>query len=644
MKIELLGWQYQNIRKFEDMEIVLQGSHGEIIPITAIMMRNGTGKTTTLMLLRAIFSGSAINWSSELVRSYRPLNHEVHEGKFSAKVRYTKEDGTSKIYRYILCLDFEGGCAYYETSFPERHGGLESGHSLPPSLQGVIDHEQFVNRFIFDGEQARKTLSSGNKEAEEALVYLYQLNKIDDLNAKIHEVVLIRQESSQNKSKQSVKIHKTRMEKALENWNKLFYKDQELRKSLKTKSLEKNNLESRFRDIIAADDELKTKQEKLANSQAELDVEIQASNRAILNEMRKPYNLHPLLDSRLKTLASNMVALKLPKSTSQEFFEELALTADVCICNRPLGAAQRIAIRKNAKKYLGEEQLGILNAIKHTIREYQASDGIEELIRQLSAQKDELDEVNSGLVRLALQAEKKGHVEIANIRKQIDELERVIGSLEEECRRLETKDYIKYPELDESRNIEKARKKYEEERKKYEKVTDTYRFSQQAEKMSAYLKTIRQQSLEKLKKYMVESTNQKIHKIITNDQITIKGIDQHILLSDREHVSAGQELSVAYAYIGTLFEHAHHEFPFIIDSPAGSMDLEMGREVADILPELFKQLIIFVTSREVPGFAETFFDRNDVRYLTIIEQDGKIQQKEGQEFFSKYQVEDEGGR
>lgn len=643
MKIQLLGWRYKNIRKFENLEINLVFNNDNVIPITIIMMRNGTGKTTTLMLLRAIFSGKANTWGREKVRSYRPTNREVSEGSFSAKVRYILDDGSSKVYRYVLHLNYETGSAYYETSYPERHGGLEMGYDLPPSLEGVINNEEFVNRFIFDGEQARKTLSSGNKEAEEAIIYLYQLNRIDDLICKIQKIVTLRQEKNQNGTSQSVKNHRTRMEKAKKNWDNLCSKDRELRNRLNRINAEKSELERKYLDIITADDSLREEQEKLTKCKIDLEAEIQVSNRQVLEAMKSPYNLHPQLDQKLKRLATDMVALKLPKSTSQEFFEELASTANECICGREIGLAEKAAIRKNAEKYLGEEQLGILNAIKHTIRKYETSEQIDNLVIHLEEQRDLLEEVENGLNRLALQAEKKGNSEIGEIRNKLDSLKTEIDTLTLECEYLETKDYVKFSDLKEEKNIEKAKRRYEEEKLKYDKVTNTYKFAQQSEKMITYLDDIKVRSLEKLKDYIIKSTNDKINRIITNDQIKIRAIDQHIRLLDRDQVSAGQELSVAYAYIGTLFEHAHHEFPFIIDSPAGAMDLEMGREVAEILPKLFKQMVMFVTSREVPGFAETFFVRDGVRYLTIIEQDGEMTPRAGKEFFSKYQTEDEEG-
>ena len=69
--------------------------------------------------------------------------------------------------------------------------GAKEGYEV---LKGIIDNEEFVNRFVFDGGQARKTLSSGNEEAEKAIVYLYQINKFDDLINEVDKLVKIKQE------------------------------------------------------------------------------------------------------------------------------------------------------------------------------------------------------------------------------------------------------------------------------------------------------------------------------------------------------------------------------------------------------------------------------------------------------------------
>ena len=69
MKIQILGWEYINIRRINNLTVDL--TKGNSIPhqISLIMMPNGTGKTTTINLMRAVLDGSALDWDEDKVRS-----------------------------------------------------------------------------------------------------------------------------------------------------------------------------------------------------------------------------------------------------------------------------------------------------------------------------------------------------------------------------------------------------------------------------------------------------------------------------------------------------------------------------------------------------------------------------------------------
>lgn len=145
------------------------------------------------------------------------------------------------------------------------------------------------------------------------------------------------------------------------------------------------------------------------------------------------------------------------------------------------------------------------------------------------------------------------------------------------------------------------------------KANGTYQFTKKAEKMTEYVRRVRRNTLDSLKEYMVRETNRKLVDLIDSDQVVIRKIDGYLVLDGKDGASEGQTLAVAYAYIGTLFEHSRFEFPFIVDSPAAPMDLSVRREVAEVLPKLFGQTVIFVTSGEKKGFAEIFFKRDDCK-------------------------------
>ena len=143
---------------------------------------------------------------------------------------------------------------------------------------------------------------------------------------------------------------------------------------------------------------------------------------------------------------------------------------------------------------------------------------------------------------------------------------------------------------------------------------------------------------------IVRKTNEKLRRVIVDDYVEIESIDRYIKLKGRDGASEGQTLSIAYCFLGTLFEDSELEFPFIIDSPTGKMDFEKRQAVADIIPLVFNQMIAFVQSAEVERFADRFYANPDSQYLTVVAspQDQAVVVYEGIDFFDSYQREHKG--
>ncbi len=75
----------------------------------------------------------------------------------------------------------------------------------------------------------------------------------------------------------------------------------------------------------------------------------------------------------------------------------------------------------------------------------------------------------------------------------------------------------------------------------------------------------------------------------------IKDIDKYIKLKNRDGASEGQTLGIVYCFLGTLFEDAELEFPFIIDAPTGKMNFDKRRE--EFL-EAFNMAILYYVSEK----------------------------------------------
>lgn len=637
MKIRILGWKYENIRRMDDLEVSLEKEDGEVFSNSLLMMPNGTGKTTTLYLIRAILSGNAVKWKEREVRSYCPREASDTEGTFTLKVPFDED-----IYYYILHLDYVQGKAWYETSRVDLSGGLEVGRELPYSLRGILDTEGFVNRFVFDGEQAKKTLNVGSSEAENAILYLYQLNKLDELKAKIQKLAQDRQEkSSGGATNRSVKIYKTKEERKYQILEVLKAKRDQLKQEKEQLLNETTQCESRYQEIISQDKHLQEEQNKLLRERESTERDLNETTSNLLQLMRKPYNLQTGLHVRMRGLADNMQVLKLPKTTAKEFFKELANSKE-CICGRCIGEKEHNVILKKMEEYLGQDTLTAVNSIKGALHDYVKDNTVPERLDQLRINIRKEHQIVNEMERLDREMAEKGNKEVLTLKQKMENLKEKTARCNHELNRLTSRDYASVTGLNPENNIPKAQKAWEEARENYERASGAYEFTQKARKLESYVEKVKQNALSRLKKYMVDEVNKKISRLVTNDVIWIKKIDGHLILDGKDGISEGQTLAVAYAYIGTLFEHSRFQFPFIVDSPAAPMDLEVRREVAGVLPQLFAQLVIFVTSGEKKGFADVFYQRKDVQYLTICgEKDKPAKCVNGREWFEKYQEKGE---
>lgn len=633
MEIKILGWEYENIRRIGKMSVDLTRPDGSVYENTFVMMPNGTGKTTTLKLIRGILSEpGASSWKEKEVRGFRPTFSDVEKGKFSLKVMFDKD-----IFYYNLYLDYEMGEVHYETSKVGMNGGLEDGRLLPLFLRGVMN-EEFVNRFVFDGEQAQKTLDTGSEEAERAIIYLYQLDKMDNLYNQIDKLIALKQEEGNGKfTERSVSVYRGKAERREKKYQELKCEYQKKSEELTSKKTKRYKYEKKYQDIISKDERMRSEQEELIQRKNEIRNQIAETRAQIFSYTKRPFNLQMEFDLRLQGLWQNMHTLRLPKNVAKEFFNELA-DSEICICGRCISEKEKKKILEKSEEYLGQKEFVVLNEVKTALKEYEINKDLKEKKDRLQELLEEEQDVYNAMDRLAAIMEEKGNQEIMQIKETVQSLTEEIERLEKECTKLNTTDYISNAGLNADNNIHLAYKAWKEADEIYTRANGTYEFSKKAEKLKKYVLAVKETALGKLKRYIIQETNEKVRQIIKTDTVKIKDIIGHLIFEDRENLSEGQNLAVAYAYIGTLFEHSHNQFPFIVDSPAAAFDLNMRREVAKVMPGLFQQMIIFVTSGEKHGFVETYYEREDVKYYTIEgERDKAAELHEGIQFFKEFQ-------
>lgn len=615
MDLKVMGWRYRNIRGgVRDLEIDLSSAPRW----TLIQMPNGTGKTTTMTLLRAALTG--VEPTPSEINEFR-ADDECKDGAFELRLEI---DG--KPFRVTLTFDFVGRkCVFHTTRAQEQSGGREPGWHLPAVLRRLLTPD-FAKLFIFDGEFAKDIRAVDKDRTTKSIRTLYRLDQLDALRDDIAKLVDEEQERASAFSRAREQKGITRLTNALTDAKSALERLKAQQGALQKEQTQKTKRGAEIGRVIAErtalDDRFKKRKDGLDRQMASLNERIAELTGMGLAAMRSPTKVSPRLQERLRTLGERLTALKLPKTISVEFFHELAC-AEWCVCDRRIGEAESKAIRDGASRYLAEDQITVINRMKKNVRETDTS-GMEfnDITLELRAKLRDRRSIEQQIDQLQQEQIESGDIELkALLIEQADikiRLEKIFSSLDT----LTTKDARFSSALTWKDNIPLCKAEVKSREKKLATATDTFQFVRAADEVRLLIDKVAKRALDGLRESVKNETNEKLARLSVSETLSVTKIGTALEISSnglesKGGVSEGQSLSVAYAFLTSLLSKAPYRLPFIVDSPAVSLDTEVRREVGEVIPELFDQMIMFVISSERDGFADAFYPRADVRYLTV---------------------------
>ena len=601
-------------------------------------MPNGTGKTTTMNLLRAAFSGRPLN--AETIRSLK-ADDIVGDGYFEMSL--VVDDSP---WRVEMEFDFRREqCRFFTTSPAEQSGGRRTGHSMPGILGDTL-RRGLTELFIFNGELAAEIIELGQNRADAAIRSLYQLDRLSDLKDEIKQLARKRQAragATSAASKQAIKRFATDVEEAETTLEELEAKERTLTKQIR-------GCDERIKDIKEQIADKEEQSNEYADQMREVNAEIGSLEDLVarlgssaLQTFRVPPLLHAVLRERLASLGGRLSKLRLPRTMSEEFFLQLAEAAD-CICDRPLGPTEQAAIKRNATDFLGQDEVAVINQMKLALRD--TSDmpvRFEELAEQLRAAQQDLQSQEQRKRRLHVQMSEAGTEDFTDLQNERDKLTRARERAADALYQLTHVDGSP-GSLNWRANIPLCRIELKDRERKHETATGTHDFMQRTGHLRNLVSAVERESLRRLRRKIQTDTNATLETILPNEQLRISAIDGSLRLetpevAEKTGVSEGQKLAVAYAFLTSLLARAPYELPFVVDSPAVSLDVEIRRTVAQFIPDLFEQMVMFVISSERDGFADGFYDRQDARFLTVAlsHAGGETELREGIDAFRAFQ-------
>lgn len=599
--------------------------------VSLIQMPNGTGKTTTLQLLRAALSGEANNWDSKTIESFKKRDKAVSCGNFRVGLNYNGKKITIN-----MEFNFENNTVLYTTT---TLTGIKKGFKPPSEISRFLTHD-FVNFFVFDGELAERLLSTAYTNAQNAIEVLFQLKIFRDMKQRLeeywHEIAKGPTEQTGLSRRRNRVGELTKRLKQLENErdNKKCQledakRELEMLKGKFYKELEKEKKQAK--EIAEVENELNDSENK-----------IKEYARKLLVEMRNPQSLSSKWASDLIDFKLSLDRLKLPQSAAKEFFEELA-GSEECVCGRHIDEKSRQMIRERASNYFGAEDVAFLNSLKSDISELIDKDNewnekkVKESISILNEEIERSGEIRRKrdfLVEIATENDPKLKI----VQEKINVLQEKIGSLNNELEKYEDpSDTLG----DKSTGIEVLKKRLVQAEKELAEVTDTIELNKKRKILSAIFDNALNIARRNLSIKICEESNKKITTLMPDNNIRIDRIDKCLKLKGQEGGSVGEQLSIAYAFLATLFNNSEYDFPFIVDSPANPIDLKVRAKVAELIPKISNQFIAFTISSERQRFLEPLQKHSkNIHFVTMFRKGNSKLERTAKEYANHDETSD----
>lgn len=656
MQISLAGWAVSGLR-CPDITIDLTGKSGRPARVALVQMPNGTGKTTTLTLLRAALTGSAKDWSPTEIRDLFRPGADNDSGQFRVTLLV---DG--KPLTFELLLDFEAGTAAYRTSLPSSGGVVRRWD--PPSNMLQFLTPAFLDLFIFDGEFADDLLNQGTQRADEAIAALCQLGLLDNIANTVEQQW--KRATSQGGPKSSAALGKlnTERDELIAHQAKLVKARDAAQRKLEQGTSEAAALEKKIADKVGSVETTKTQHGEAQLALQNANNAVSKASGSVMSLMRMPLALHPSFSEQLILLKDNLDKLRLPETSSAQFFDDLVKDEE-CICGRPMTDAAAAEITKRAKGYLDYDESATINALKSDItrfvspsQEQSRHEQLEMALAALTKAKRQQREAQQTLNVLTKKLIDAGDAELEAWKTALDALTTTLERYRQAILDIDS------PSEEETGGIilslKLVKKKLDEVNGKIADLSKTVELKNKTDILNAILDKAGTLARDTIRDDLLRATNERLEIVLANDPVRVGRIDQSLHLANQSGASAGQKLSVGYTFLMSALSRGNNDFPLIVDSPAGPIDEGVRRNIGKLIPELCTQFVGFTINTERPGFVQalerasddclflTMFRRTDgtKRLEANLPSDGVVQTDTAtlvrdRDYFMRFDVTDE---
>lgn len=482
-------------------------------------------------------------------------------------------------------------------------------------ISAIIPENVSVH-FFFDGEKIDNfTKPERKKEIENAVRNVLRIEEVERGMKHLEDVAgdyrrLVNKHAS-GKLKALLSVRRTKQSAV----DKFSANLRRLQSEVSLAKKQKRDIDMRLEEVEGlrklVDDRkaTETAREKLTHKKDDF----QAKIRALANQAFIPL-AKPAIDEAVKILG------EIPRGVPDVLLNDL-LEKMRCLCGRPIhDRSPEFQIIQNLLKqslssdveHIARETLSELKVLQRTHVENIPTDlksvviAVQQLDQDLKEQKARLEEISRAL-------EDFDHAEAHELEERRKKYERIVPELEGEIREMKGR------MLEITKEIDKLDAKIKTEKDSNAKAEELKRYWKLADEAASAMKTIYNLFAEEMRGQVESEVGTIFKRLVWNgDRFeTVRLSDNYELQVIDEsgedvlpELSAGQRQVLSLAFIAAMAKVAVQEtipqlkdeaFPIVMDTAFGRLSRRHRENITETMPNIAKQLILFVTDEELHG-------------------------------------------
>jgi len=661
---------WENMRNFESLEVPSKQEEGfdKQAKTSLIQIQNGYGKTTTLYLLRAIFTQTPI--PEKHIKGYRYRFSDEKWGgnrddlsKFFVELEINKE-----FYRLGIIIDPVDGTQKF-TTYTASLGGEVEGWQPPTIFRRLFQGKiEFTNLFLMDGETAREM----NREVGAKIVHK-SIRQVTNLS-NVHYLV----GSAQSKGQ---------IDQYVDNMLSQFLGVADGKQAALSSALKvvRDEIDKRTKELIEVTEKVDRQEGKIQQIETEIenldenlhnnkkrmeiakkklndaDGNLKKNTEKILGELHNPSFSFPNW-GKIQDFHRSQNKAKLPRSVGSSWFDEI-LELDNCICGMKWDKVGNMKnhIETHKDDYLDTDLMTQIKEMQNAVLESNSSITIGQRVSLITANQISEAEARQDVEDIRGQASDEDRENYANLNISKGSLQISLSESKEikEDLGTESKEIIRDRKLDANVYVGKditvspvkirqiknitCLKIVEGNLKEQLGISEFAKLLQDGAKITKdIIKTMLSDIEKEIRVELEAKMNNSLSGMVgagidggLTVRITESGLNYYNPSGDlQESVNMAAELGGAYAFVSALYNYAEVSIPLVLDTPFAGFGKGMTVNWTQLVPETFDQVIAFINSLEMEGLSNWFRSNENVEnYLirrenedinTGMPQDGKM--------------------